>query len=144
MERKNFKTTDSGLLLESFVHDRVLESFCIEKSDARLEWRSENGVRMALSLGGIELSKVRDLGAGAILSEVYIWPIVAIPESSWLVLDSVWGLIFQGDYLSGDAKSIVAELQKSHPDLWAVQIGFSYGGAMAFICKELDLVRGQP
>lgn len=142
MEKLNFKTSDSGLLLESFVHDRVLELFCIEKSDGRLEWQSASGAHMALLLGGIELYKVRDLGVGAILSEIYVWPVVSVPESSWLVPDSVWRLIFEGDYLGGDAKSTVAELQKSRPNLWAVQIGFSYGGAMAFICEELDLVKG--
>lgn len=142
MGKPNFRTSDSGLLLDSFAHDRVLELFCIEKSDGRLEWRSTSGAHMALLLGGIELYKVRDLGVGAILSEIYVWPVAAVPESSWLVPDSVWGLIFENDYSGGDAKSAVAGLQRLRPDLWAVQVGFSYGGAMAFVCEELNLVKG--
>ncbi|MGJ7902522.1 hypothetical protein [Lysobacter sp. 1R34A] len=144
VEKLNFGTSDSGLLLDSFVHDRVLELFCIEKSDGRLEWRSAGGAHMALLLGGIELYKVRDLRDGAILSEIYVWPVVAVPESSWFVPDSVWGLIFENDYSGRDAKSAVAGLQKSRPDLWAVQVGFCYGGAMAFVCEELNLVKRFP
>jgi len=144
VNKSNFRTSDSGLLLDSFVHDRALELFCVEKSDARLEWRSSTGAHMALLLGGIVLFKVRDLGVGAILSEIYAWPVAAVPESSWLVPDSVWGLIFENDYLREDAKFTIANLQKLRSNLWAVQVGFSYGGGMAFVCEELNLVERSP
>lgn len=139
MMSRKFRTDSSGLLLDSFSHDALLEKIFIVEGEVFLDWRASSGRRMRLSLSELNNYRVKDLGPGNFLSDVYVWPIAEVPESYWLIPDSAWGVIFGADYLLVDAKSTVSRLVDSQTGWLVVQIGFSVGGAMAFICKGLSV-----
>jgi hypothetical protein len=138
-------TTDGEGLIRGFsYHDSNLIG---------LEWLGSQYLRLTLStLHGIttvefdelDTVTVRDVWDGAIVSEIFVWPVTAVPEKVWEVSDGAWSVLLSGRTHRSDEKMAAAQIMKRKPSAFLVQVLNSHGGEIAVVCGKITVSTSAP
>ena len=135
--------TDAGQLVGFGLHDSVLVSLSLEFQHAlTASFRRVDGSLIRLSLGGLGPTGAVGLRDNAILSDVFAWPPAEVPSASLERPDGAWGVLFAGDLPASDLERAGAPLIAGRQFQWIVLIECSYGGSLAALCKEIEVVEG--
>ncbi|KFB67098.1 hypothetical protein [Candidatus Accumulibacter vicinus] len=130
-----------GRIYGAQIHDSRLEEFAF--SDSRdalcIRLRGVTGKRTKVQLRGIVQLTVADLWNGAILSDIYVWKVSAVPDASWEIPDSAWNVLFTERATKEDALRLAKQIANEHPDAYLAQFECSYGGAIACVCDQIEL-----
>ena len=125
----------SGMVVGPRVHDSGLTEFAYSATGVlSLAMRRVSGDSVSLELLGVTELSVVELRNGAIISEIFIWNVGAIPDSAWAIPDSPWNLLFSRLLKPDEAKRAAARIIKESPNSFIVSVLSSYGGALAAIC----------
>jgi hypothetical protein len=133
-------TTDSaGVMLGFSYHDSSL---------AGLEWAETRYLRIRLlsrdSINTVELCdldtvSLQQVWNGAIISEIFAWPITAVPDTVWDMSDGAWHVLLSGRSHRSDEKPAAAQIIKRRPSAFLVQVMTSYGGTIAAVCEKINV-----
>lgn len=121
------------------LHDSVLvETSILNKESIELVFRNTAGHLIKVSANKIHHINFRYWGA-IILSEIFVWPVSAVPENTWEIPDSGWNALFSESFLSSEPRLEAKRIMLAHPSASLVVFGVSYGGGLAVVCENLDI-----
>jgi len=133
-------TTDEAGLIRGFsYHDSGLVG---------LEWSGSRYLRLRLStpdgvttveFGELDTVTFQEIWNGAIVSDIFVWPVVAVPETVWDMSDGAWSVLLSGRTYRSDEKSVAAQIIKRKPSAFLVQVLNSYGGSIAAVCEKIEV-----
>jgi hypothetical protein len=135
------RSDEYGRVYGAQIHDSRLEEFSFsDGGDTLCIWiRGASGKRTNVQLTGIVQLTVADLWNGAILSDIYVWKVSAVPNACWEIPDSAWNVLFAKRATREDAPKLAQRITNEHPGAYLVQFECSYGGAIASVCDRIDL-----
>jgi len=138
-------TTDKAGLIQGFsYHDYKL---------VRLKWLDSRYLRLTLSgsdgitiveFGGLDTVTAQDILDGTIVSDIFVWPVKAVPETVWETIGGAWSVLLSGRTHRADKKSVAAQIMKRKPSAFLVQVLNSYGGAIAAVCEKIEVSTEAP
>lgn len=136
----DWKVDDTGQMRGFSYHDGSLETLEWKKAYLRL--------RIAAVDGSVSIVELRDLDSlmlqlweGVIISDLFAWPIDAVPEEQWDMNDGAWRTLLSGRMGRSSLKAAAAEIVKRNPTAFLVQMLTSYGGTMAAVCKTINVAK---
>jgi hypothetical protein len=133
-------TDPSGMLVGARVHDSHLVKFAVTDA-VSLEfgmWRLSSDIVTA-ELVGLGEFNVAALWSGAIISEIFVWNVCAVPEECWSVPDSAWNVLLGNEMKLLDKKREAARIAQKRPNAQLVQFACSYGGNLAAVCDRIAI-----
>ena len=133
-------TTDSAGVMRGFnYHDSGLVGLeWAETRYLRIRLLSPNGIS-TVELTDLEVVTLREVWDGAIVSEIFAWPISAVPETVWDMSDGAWHVLLSWRTRQSDERLAAAQITKRRPSGLLVQVLTSYGGAIAAVCENINV-----
>lgn len=127
----------NGMVLRPRVHDSHLSKLTLtERLVLDIHMRRSDSTLASLEMRGLEAVNIASLWEGAIVSEVFVWNVRAVPEA-WDIRDSGWNVLFSNRVKPLDAKQEVSRMASKKPEAFLVQLAFSYGGSLAAVCDAV-------
>lgn len=134
----NWTTDSAGSVLGFSYHDAILTG---------LEWAESSYFRMRLSqphgTTTIELTDLDTLTLqvwnGAIISDIFVWPVGAVPETVWNMGDGAWHVLLSGRVRSSDERLAAAQIIERRPTALLIHVLTSYGGTIVAVCENIDV-----
>jgi hypothetical protein len=140
-----WRTDEHGMLLGARVHDANLVKLIVSEERLVFGIRRLSGELVTIELLGPSQFTVQELWNGAIVSEFWVWKVGSVPEMSWSRPDGPWKVLFSNNRRSPpDARREAAKIAETRPDAFLVQLGCSYGGAVAAICDRIRIFENSP
>jgi len=135
------RTDQYGRVSGFHIHDSQMEEFAFSDRGATLNvrLRATSGKPITVLLKGVVEFTAAELWNGAILSDLYVWKVSAVPEASWEIPDSAWNILFAHRATKEDSPNLARKIVREHPEAQLVQFECSYGGAIAAVCDQVDL-----
>ena len=134
-----FTMAPDGSVRGVSLHDGVISGIEIAESFQIFSIRSVDGGLVRLKLKDVRLFTVLDFWNGAIISDVWVWPIDQVPLDVWAVDDGAWPILLSGRANKSDAHRLAEHYVKTLPGALMVQISCSYGGQFATLCHHLGI-----
>lgn len=137
------KTDKDGMIEGHPLHDSELVSLVYHRDDLRLSFERGSSTTH-IDLVHVKKSLFKDFKLNAVLSEIFVWKVAAVPENIIQVSDGAWRTLFAD---AASENMLLAEvafaLDKLKDDL-LVQFNFSYGGSAALICGKMIVNEQSP
>lgn len=134
-------TTDSTGMMRGFsYHDSSLIGLeLFENRYLRLTLSTPESL-VKLELADLDTVTLEDVWNVPIVSDIFAWPVGAVPTAVWDNSDGPWYVLLSGR--TRDAEKIKAEaarIIKRRPEAFLVQILSSYGGTIAAVCEKISV-----
>lgn len=135
-----WSTDEHGALIGARVHDGHLSELEIaDNRPTRIVITRASGGRVEFKLHGMSRFGLMGFCNGSIVSDVLAWSLTAAPDDAWAMSDNPWRILFSNDLDDADLIAESRKLRASRSTDTLLQITFSYGGAMAFLCERLSV-----
>src|SRR6266853_2920674 len=126
-----WRTDEHGILLGARVHDATLVKLIISEERLVFEMRRLSGELVTVELLGLGQFTLQELWNGAIVSELWVWKVGSVPETSWSIPDGPWNVLFSNARMKpSDARRQAAKIAETSPNAFLVQLACSYGGSV--------------
>jgi hypothetical protein len=135
-----WQTDNSGMLRGVRYHDGVLESLDYIAGDhIRIRIRATSGELLFVEVAGLADMFV-ELWAGNIISDIFVWPVAAVPLVALGFSDGPWNTLLRGRVKSEkDASEAARDLARRFPDYHFVHVLCSYGGVLAAVGQSVTI-----
>ncbi len=136
-----YRIDEHGRLCGAQIHDSTLKELKFSNNECSLhiEAASISGKGVCIEFLGLTQLTVAEFWDGAILSDIYVWNIFHVPEICWKIPDGVWNILFKNRLTKEDAPKLAMQIAAKHPDALVIQVELSYGGAIAAICRNIEI-----
>jgi hypothetical protein len=131
----------AGQLIGFGLHDSVLTGLSVEFGRALAAYfQKVDGTRLRLDLTGLGPLGSCGLRNGAIVSDVFVWRPADVPPATFLMSDGPFAVLFAGDIPQKDLERAARDLVTAKQFDWMVQIVCSYGGSLAALCNQIEVI----
>ena len=122
----------------SGIHDAVIRMFGFDASSCfRLHLLGQAKEDRRLLLQGVARFGFNEFISDAIVSDVFCWEISSADQNGISI--EAWKVVLGGNYVETDLLTIVRKLTDQYQGFLFVFVECSYGGSIAFVCKEFLL-----
>lgn len=131
-----------GRILGPCLHDSHLVGFEFYDEGEHafiLHLITEQKKRIIVKCLGVAEINFEHFCNGAIISDIYLWKINSAPQNLD-ILDNVWNILFSDRYKSTDMQKNINTFIQKYPELLLLHVECSYGGAVAFVCKYVEIL----
>jgi hypothetical protein len=140
----DWTTDSSGVMLGFSYHDSSLVGLeWVQTSYLRIRLLTPNGIN-TVELCDLDTVSLQQVWNGAIISEIFAWPITAVPDAVWDMSDGAWHVLLSGRTKGSDERLTATQIMKRNPSAFLVQIMTSYGGTIAAVCEKINVSTEAP
>lgn len=134
-----WSTNEHGSMTGVQAHDGHLSELEIAGSrPCRILVDRVSGGRVELRLHNVTRFGLVDFCNGSIISDVLGWPLTKSPDVSEYP-DNPWRVLFANNVRDAHLAQEVGKLRALRSNDTLLQIVFSYGGSMAFLCERVSV-----
>lgn len=139
ISKTDWQVDQVGRLCNYSVHDAHLAELAISEKE-KVVLLLEGGSKVRTR---IVLSKIHELNVtvynGITVSNVYIWPVNAVPSATWSVPDQAWNSLFAGPYGSKEPRRESERIASMKPESFLFQLDSAYGGGIVAVCDSISI-----
>ncbi len=141
MEQSIEVKTDQYGIVDAPVHDgRVIKLVVDGRASLSFTIRGVRGEKVIFTLHDLVELRILSFGLEPICSAVFCWELANAVPMTWEASDNPWTILF-GELNQGDAIKARERLIASHANHKLIALSCVYGGDLAAVCSELNIVR---